>query len=50
MSTTLSFQGIQNKLDKYRGKDYMKKFCEYLREYTMKVKFLKKKKNEIINK
>ena len=48
MSTILSFQGMQNKLDKYRGKDYMKKFCEYLREYTIKINFFKKKKMKLL--
>ena len=28
----------------------MKKNCEYLRKYTMKITNLKKKKNELINK
>ena len=37
MSTIFSFRSIENKHDVYRGKDSMKRFCEYLR-------------NEIINK
>ena len=37
MSTIFSFRSIENKHDVYRGKDSMKRFCEYSR-------------NEIINK
>ena len=40
MSTISSFQSIENKRDIYKGKNYMKNFCESLREHT-----LKKKKN-----
>ena len=48
MSTLSSFRSIENKHDVYRGKNCMKKFCEYLREHAMKIiRFLK---NEIINK
>ena len=36
--------------DVYRGKDCMKKFCEYLREYKMKVDNFKNKKNGNVNK
>ena len=50
MSTISSFRSIENKHDVYRGKDCMKKFCEYLRENAMKIINFKKKKNEIINK
>ena len=32
------------------GKDCMRKFCESLREYPMKIINFKKKKNEVINK
>ena len=39
-----SFTSIENKHDIYRGKDCMKKFCEFLREHTMKIiNFIKKK-------
>ena len=41
MSTISSFQSIENKRDIYKGKNYMKNFCESLREHTLK----KKKKN-----
>ena len=36
MSTISSFRGIENKHDVSRGKDCMKKFCEFLRERTIK--------------
>ena len=32
MSTVSLFRSIKNKLDAYRGKDCMKKFCKFLRE------------------
>ena len=48
MSTISSFRSIENKRHVYRGKDCMKKFCEYLRELATKILTLKK--NEIINK
>ena len=31
-----SFRSIENKHDVYRGKDCMKRFSEFFREYTMK--------------
>ena len=42
MSTVSSFRSIENKHDIYRGKDSMKKFCEFLREHAIKILFLKK--------
>ena len=50
MSTIASFRSIENKYDIYRGKDCMKKFCEYLREHAMKIINFKKEKNEVIDK
>ena len=50
MSTISSFRSTEKKNDVYRGKYCMKKFCEFLREHTMKIISFKKKKNEIINK
>ena len=44
MSTISSFRGIKNKHDVYTGKDYLKKFCEFLGEHTMKIINFKKKK------
>ena len=39
-----SFKDIENKPDVYRGKVYMAKFCESLREHTMKIINFKKQK------
>ena len=50
MSTISSFRSIENKHDIYRGKNCMKKFCEFLREHAMKMINFKKKKNKVINK
>ena len=36
ISTISSLRTIENKHDVYRGKDCMKKFCEFLREHAMK--------------
>ena len=44
MSTISSLGSIENKHNMYRGKDCMKKFCEFLREHAMKIINLKKKK------
>ena len=44
MSTISTFKSIENKHDVYRGKNCMKKFCEFLREHTMKIINFKKKK------
>ena len=37
MAAISSFRCIENKHDLYRGKDFIKKFCEFLREHAMKV-------------
>ena len=52
ISTILSFKSIENKNDVYRGKYYMKKFCESLREHAIKIIIfkMKKKEKEVINK
>ena len=50
MSKISSFKGMENKHDVYRGKDSMKKFCEYLRDHAMKIINFKKKQIEVINK
>ena len=47
MSIMFPFTNIENKHDAYRGKDYMKKFCEFLRVHAMKIIVLK---DEVINK
>ena len=48
MSTISSFKYIENKRDVYRGKDCMKKFCEFLREHVMKIINFKKKKVKLL--
>ena len=50
MSTISSFRRIENKHDVYRGKDCMKKFCEFLREHVMKINNFKKKKMKLLTK
>ena len=49
MSTISSFGSIENKYDVWRGKDCMKKFCEFSRNHAIKIFNLKKKK-WVINK
>ena len=44
MSTISSFRSIENKHYVYRGKDCMKKFCEFLRQHSVKIINFKKKK------
>ena len=44
MSTISRFRSMKNKHDVYRGKDFMKKFCESLRKHAMKIVILKRKK------
>ena len=50
MPTICSFRSIENKHDVCRGKDCMKKFCEFLREHVMKVINLKNKKMKLLTK
>ena len=50
MSAISSFISIENKHDVYRGKDCMKKFCEFLREHAMKIVNFKKKKMKLLTK
>ena len=50
MSTISSFRSIENKHDVCRGKDCMKKFCEFLREHAMKIINFKKKKMKLLTK
>ena len=42
--THCSFDQTKNKLNYYRGKDYMKKFCKDLREHATKIINYEKKK------
>ena len=44
MSTKSSFESKENRHDVCRGKDSMKKFCEYFREHAIKTNNFKKKK------
>ena len=37
MFTISSFKYIESKHDVYRGKNYMKKFCESLKEHAMQI-------------
>ena len=50
MSRISSFRRIESKLEVYRDKDCLKKFCEYLRQPEMKIINFGKKKNKIISK
>ena len=46
VSTISWLRSIENKHDVYRGKYYMKKFREFLREHTLKIINFKKKKTK----
>ena len=48
--STISFKSIENKHDKYRGKDCLKRFCEYLREQATKTISFTKKKMKLLAK
>ena len=50
MSTISSFGNIECKHDLYKSEDYMKRFCESLREDAMKIINNKMKKNEVLKK
>ena len=50
MSTISSFKGIENNHYVYRGKDCMKKFCEFLRQHAMKITNFEKKKMKLLTK
>ena len=50
MSIISSFRSIENKHDVYRGKNCMKKFCEFLREHAVKIINFKKKKLKLLTK
>ena len=43
LSTNCSFDAAKNKLDCYRGKDCMEKFCKDLREHAIKIVDYEKK-------
>ena len=48
MFTISSFRSIENNCAVYTGKDYMKKFCESLRDHAIKI--INSDNNEVINK
>ena len=48
--TYCSFDQTKSKLNYYRGKDCMKKFCKDLREHATKIINYGKKENDTINK
>ena len=50
MSTISLLRNIENKHTVYRGKDGMKRFCEFVREHAMKNINFKKKRNAVVNK
>ena len=47
MSTILLFKDIKNKHEVYRGKDYMKKFCECLKKHAKRIINFEKKKMKL---
>ena len=44
-----SFEGKENKLDYYKGKDGIETFCEKLKERAMKIINYEKKRNDATN-
>ena len=44
------FKSLENKHDVYRGKDCIKKVCEFLREHAMKIINISKKKMKLLTK
>ena len=50
ITTISSFRSIENKLDVYRDKDRIKKFCEFSSEHEMKIINFKKKRNKLLTK
>ena len=50
MPTISSFRSIKNKHDVYRGKNCIKKFCEFFRDHAMKVINFKKRKMKLLTK
>ena len=49
MSTRSPFRSIEKKHDVYRGKGFLKKFCEFLTQQAMEIINFRNKKNKIIN-
>ena len=50
MSTISSFRNIENKRDVYRGKNCIKKFCEFFRDHAKKRINFKKRKMKLLTK
>ena len=50
MPTVSSFKSIEHQHDVYRGKDCIKKFCEFLREHSMKITNFETKKMKLLTK
>ena len=50
MSAISSFRRTENKHNVYKGKDGMKRFCEFSREHAMKVINVKNKKMKLLTK
>ena len=50
ISAIWSFRSIERQYDLYRDRDCMKKFCEFLRDYTMKIINFKKKNMKLLRK
>ena len=48
MSSVSSFRSKEKNDDVYKGKDYMKMFCRFLRKHEIKI--ILKRKQEVINK
>ena len=50
ISTISSFKSMKSKHDVCRGKDWLKKFCEFLRKLTIKtINFKKEEMNLLAN-
>ena len=49
MFTKCSFDVIENKLDYYRGRDCIKKFCKKLKDHALKIINYEKKRNDTTN-
>ena len=50
MSTVFSCRSPENKHDVYKGKDGMKKFCEFLEKHAIKIIHFKTKKMKLLPK
>ena len=48
MSSVSSFRSKEKNHDVYKGKDYMKMFCRFLRKHEIKI--ILNRKQEVINK